>query len=203
MAPVNGSATCVAQLLVQAAASVAVNVTEVRPDALTVNVAAPLLELSAVIVTLCAVAKFDGVNVSELPAVTDRPVFPEVLATDTVTFADGAEDSDIPTVPVVPCVMVCEAGVTIRLGVPVVDGTSVAVMTAAVYPLPLAVKVVVPVPVALAVTVTVCGVAKFDGVNVRLAGDSVSPVLPLAAMDTVSFAVGACDSARVNVPVLP
>ena len=43
----NGSATCAAQLLVQAAASVAVNVTEVRPVALTVNVAAPLLELSA------------------------------------------------------------------------------------------------------------------------------------------------------------
>ncbi len=98
----NGSATCAAQLLVQAAASVAVNVTEVRPVALTVNVAAPLLELSAVTVTLCAVAKLAGVNVSELPAVTDRPVFPEVRATDTVTFADGAEDSDIPTVPVPP-----------------------------------------------------------------------------------------------------
>jgi hypothetical protein len=180
-----------------------VNVTEVRPDALTVNVAAPLLELSAVIVTLCAVAKLVGVNVSELPAVTDRPVFPEVLATATVTFEDGAEDSDIPTVPVVPCVMVCDVGVTTRLGVPLLDGTSVAVTVAAVYPLALAVKVVVPVPVALAVTVTVCGVEKFDGVNVRLAGDSVSPVLPLAAMDTVSFAVGACESARVNVPVLP
>ena len=128
----NGSATCAAQLLVQAAASVAVNVTEVRPVALTVNVAAPLLELSAVIVTLCADAKLAGVNVSELPAVTDRPVFPEVRATDTVTFADGAEDSDTPTVPVPPWVMVCEAGVTSRLGVPVVDATSVAVMTAEV-----------------------------------------------------------------------
>jgi hypothetical protein len=77
-----------------------VNVTDVRPDALTVNIAAPVLELSAVIVTLCAVPKFDGVNVSELPLVTDRPVFPEVRATDTVTFDDGAEDSDTPTVPV-------------------------------------------------------------------------------------------------------
>jgi len=86
---------------VQEAASVAVNVTEVRPDALAVNVAAPLLELSAVIVTLCAVAKFDGVNV-RLVGDAVRPVFPEVRATDTVTFEDGAEDSDIPTVPVVP-----------------------------------------------------------------------------------------------------
>jgi hypothetical protein len=112
-----------------------------------VNVAAPLLELSALIVTLCAVAKFDGVNVSEPPAVTDRPVLPEVRATDTVTFEDGAEDSDTPTVPVPPWVMVCEVGVTIRLGVPVVeDGTSVAVTTAEVYPPPAAVKVVVPVP---------------------------------------------------------
>ena len=58
-------------------------------------------------------------------------------------------------------------------------------------------------PLELAVTVTVCAVAKLDGVNVRLVGDSVSPALPLAAMDTVTFAVGACDSASVNVPVLP
>ena len=39
--------------------------------------------------------------------------------------------------------------------------------------------------------------------NVRLVGDSVSPALPLAAMDTVTFAVGADDSARVNVPLPP
>ena len=58
-------------------------------------------------------------------------------------------------------------------------------------------------PVELAVTVTVCAVAKLDGVNVRLVGDSVSPALPLDVMVTVSFAVGAFDSARVNVPVLP
>jgi hypothetical protein len=89
-------------LVVQAAASETVNVCEVRPDALTVNVAVPLLELSAVIVTLCPAEKFDGVNVSELPAVTDRPVFPEVRATDTVTLEDGAEDSDTETVPVLP-----------------------------------------------------------------------------------------------------
>ena len=128
----NGSATWLVQLPVQAGASVAVNVTEVRPVALAVNVAAPLLELSAVIVTLCADAKLAGVNVSEVPAVTDRPVFPEVRATVTVTFADGAEDSDTPTVPVAPWVMFCEAGVTIRLGVPLLAGTSVAVTTAEV-----------------------------------------------------------------------
>ena len=58
-------------------------------------------------------------------------------------------------------------------------------------------------PLELAVTVTVCAVAKLAGVNVRLAGEAVSPVLPLDATDTVTFAVGACDSARVNVPVLP
>ena len=101
MAPVNGSATC-PQLLVQAAASVAVKVTDVRPEALAVNVAAPVPELLAVIVTFCAVEKFDGVNVSELPPVTDRPLFPEVNAVLTVTFEAGAEDSEIPTVPVPP-----------------------------------------------------------------------------------------------------
>ena len=34
-------------------------------------------------------------------------------------------------------------------------------------------------------------------------GVSVRPLLPLAAMATVTFAVGAEDRARVNVPVLP
>jgi hypothetical protein len=66
-----------------------------------VNVATPVLEESAVIVTLCAVEKFDGVNVSEVGEAVS-PVFPEVLATDTVTFPDGAEDSDIPAEPVRP-----------------------------------------------------------------------------------------------------
>ena len=98
---------------------------------------------------------------------------------------------------------VCDAGVTIRLGVPVLAGTSVALTVAAVYPLPLALNVVTPVPVALAVTVTVCAVAKFDGVNVSVDGDSVSPLFPDAAIETVSFADGAADRARVNVPVWP
>ena len=39
--------------------------------------------------------------------------------------------------------------------------------------------------------------------NVRLVGDSVSPALPLAARDTVTFEAGADDSARVNVPLPP
>jgi hypothetical protein len=53
----------------------------------------------------------------------------------------------------------------------------------------------------LAVTVTVCAVAKFDGVNVSVAGDSVSPVLPDEAIVTVSFEDGAWDRASVNVAV--
>jgi hypothetical protein len=53
----------------------------------------------------------------------------------------------------------------------------------------------------LAVTVTVCGVEKLDEVKVRLVGEAVSPVFPLAATETVTLLVGALDSARVNVPV--
>jgi hypothetical protein len=63
--------------------------------------------------------------------------------------------------------------------------------------------VVVPVLVAFAVSVTVCGVLKFDGVNVRLVGEAVRPEFPLAARLTVSLEVGACDKASVNVPVVP
>ena len=88
-----------------------------------------------------------------------------------------------------------------------IDGVFVAVSVAVtavdVYPEADAVNVVIPVPLELAVTVTVCGVLKLDGVNVRLAGEAVNPVFPLAAMLTVVLLVGACDSARVNVPVLP
>src|SRR5215469_14021633 len=98
--------------------SVAVNATEVKPDALAVNVAAPVPEPLAVIVTFCAVEKFDGVNVSELPPVTDRPLFPEVNAVVTVTFEVGADDSDIPTVPVLPWVMFCAVGLTTMLPPP-------------------------------------------------------------------------------------
>ena len=69
-----------------------------RPVALTVNVVAPVPELFAVIVTLCAVAKLDGVKVSDVGEAVS-PLLP-LAAIDTVTFEDGAEDSDIPTVPV-------------------------------------------------------------------------------------------------------
>ncbi len=78
-------------------------VTEVYPVALTVNVAAPVPELFAVIVTFCGDAKSDGVKVSDPPPVTDRPLLPEVNDVATVTFAAGAADSEIPTVPVPPC----------------------------------------------------------------------------------------------------
>src|SRR5215469_3084668 len=103
---------------VEEACSVAVKVTDVKPEALTVNVAAPVPELLAVSVTFCAVEKFDGVNVSELPPVTDRPLLPEVNAVVTVTFEAGAADSDTPTVPVLPWVMFCAVGLTTMLPPP-------------------------------------------------------------------------------------
>jgi len=75
--------------------------TEVRPVALTVNVAAPLLALSAVIVTLCRPnAKLAGreTSASCRRSPTGRCSL-RSRATDTVTFADGAEDSDTPNRP--------------------------------------------------------------------------------------------------------
>ena len=77
--------------------------------------AAPVPVALAVTVTVCGVAKFAGVNVSELPAVTDSPLFPEVNAVLTVTFAVGAADSDMPTVPVLPWVMFWAVGLTTML----------------------------------------------------------------------------------------
>ncbi len=67
------------------------------------KVALPVLELSALTVTVCAVAKLDGVNVRVPPPVTVSPLSPEVRVVVTVTFADGAADSDSPNVPVEPC----------------------------------------------------------------------------------------------------
>jgi len=110
--------------------SVAVNVTEVSPEELSVNVACPVLEPSAVIDTACPLLKLEGVKV-RLVGDAVRPVLPEVLATDTVTFEEGAEDSETATVPVLLCVIVCEAGVTIMLTWLAV-GFSVAVTTAEV-----------------------------------------------------------------------
>ncbi len=111
----------------------ALNVTEVRPVALTVNVAAPVLVLSAVTVTLCADAKFDGVNVSELPAVTDRPVFPEVRATDTVTFDGRRRGQRYPDRPGAALGDVLRGGSHHQAGrAGAWTGTSVAVTTAEV-----------------------------------------------------------------------
>jgi hypothetical protein len=64
------------------------------------------------------VEKFEGVNVSDPPEDTDRPLFPEVSAVLTVTFAAGAEDSEIPTVPVPPWAMFCDVGLTMRVPEP-------------------------------------------------------------------------------------
>jgi len=52
--------------------------------------------------------------------------------------------------------------------------------------------------------VTVCAVANLAGVKVRLAGEAVSPVLPLAATVTGDvWRWAPATRARVNVPVLP
>ena len=64
------------------------------------NVVVPVPELFAVIVRFCVVEKFDGVKVSDVGD-SVSPLLP-LLATDTATFAEGAEDSDTPTVPVEP-----------------------------------------------------------------------------------------------------
>jgi hypothetical protein len=183
------------------ATSVAVTVAAVSPPPLAVKVVAPVpLEL-AVIVTVCGVEKLDGVNVSEVGEAVS-PVLP-LAAMDTVTLEAGADDSASVNVPVLPWVTFRLVGEAVIEPPAVVDATSVAVTVAAVYPLALAVKVVAPVPLELAVTVTVCATSKLDGVNVSEVGEAVSPVLPLEVMDRVTFAVGADDSASVNVPVLP
>ena len=66
-------------------------------------------------------------KVSEDPPVTDRPVLPAVRAVVTVTFAAGAADSEIPTVPVVPWVTDSEVEVAWMLPV-VVPVVSLTVM---------------------------------------------------------------------------
>ena len=78
--------------------------------------ATPVLDESAATVTVCAVLKLLGVNVSVPPELTDRPVLPEVRATVTVTFEEGAVDSDTPNVPVEPCVTDSDVGLATTLG---------------------------------------------------------------------------------------
>ena len=185
--------------------SAAANVTDVRPEALTVNVADPVLELSAVTVTLCGEEKLAGVNVSEPPAVTDRPVFPEVRAVVTVTFPEGALDSEMPTVPMDPWVMFCVVGFTTMVGVPVEPVVSVTVNVTDVRPEALAVNVAGPVPEELAVIVTFCAVEKLAGVNVsEPPAVTDRPLFPdVFAVVTVTFEVGAEDSVIPTVPSLP
>jgi len=97
--------------------SVTVTDAVVKPDAVALNVALPVLDESAAIVTVCAVAKLLGVNVSVPPELTDRPVLPEVRATVTVTLEVGAVDSETPKVPVEPCVTGSEVGLATTAGV--------------------------------------------------------------------------------------
>src|SRR5580692_10731637 len=100
------------------------------------KVAAPVLDESAAIVTVCAVAKLAGVNVSVPPELTDRPVLPEVRLTVTVTLAEGAVDRDTPNVPVAPCVTDSDVGLATTLGV--VAGLTVTETAEEVAVLPLA-----------------------------------------------------------------
>src|SRR6185437_14254585 len=81
-------------------------------------VATPVLELSAVIVTVWGVPKLDGVNVSEPPPVTESPVFPDVLVVVSVTFEVGAADNETANVPVLPCVADSEVGFATMLAPP-------------------------------------------------------------------------------------
>jgi hypothetical protein len=80
-------------------------------------VAAPVLEESPATVTVCAVAKLAGVNVSVPPEETESPVLPEVRLTVTVTFELGAVESDTPKVPVDPCVTDSDVGLATTAGV--------------------------------------------------------------------------------------
>jgi len=97
--------------------SVAVTLALASPVALAVNVAAPVLEASAAMVTVCAVAKLPGVKVSVAPELTDSPVLPDVRLTVTVTLDVGAVDSDTPKVPLPPWATDSAVGLATTLGV--------------------------------------------------------------------------------------
>jgi hypothetical protein len=101
--PVNGLTTWDGVLVEPAAVSVPVTVTEVQPGALAVNVAAPVPAEFAVTVTGCGRFQLLDDSVMELPADTDSPLFPAVLATVTVIGVDGEAVSDTPTTSLVPC----------------------------------------------------------------------------------------------------
>jgi hypothetical protein len=52
------------------------------------------------------------VNVTAVPALTARPELPAVRPTVTLTFPDGADDSDTPNTSLVPCATENDAGLT-------------------------------------------------------------------------------------------
>ena len=80
------------------------------------NVAVPVLEESAVMVTSWAVFQSAGVKVSVPPEVTDRPLLPVAKLTVTVTVNAGAAESLTPTVPVESCATGRAAGAATMAG---------------------------------------------------------------------------------------
>jgi hypothetical protein len=82
---------------------VAVTAAGVYPVALPVEVAKPVLEASAVMVTFWATSQLDDVEVSVLREPTGRPVLPGARLTVTVTFEVGAAESVTLKVPVESC----------------------------------------------------------------------------------------------------
>ncbi len=99
--------------------------------ALAENVAAPVLAVSASIVTCCAVFQSVGVKVRLAPAPADRPLLPAVRLTDTVTSEAGAADSATPKLPVNPCMTGSEPGLATMAGLTVLLGVQVRVAGAA------------------------------------------------------------------------
>ena len=94
---------------------VPVTVTEVQPGALTVNVAAPVPDELAATVTGCGRFQLLDDSVMELPADTDRPLLPEVLATLTVIGVAGDADSETPNTSLVPWATENDGGLAWRL----------------------------------------------------------------------------------------
>src|SRR5262249_36596438 len=100
-------------------ASVAATVTDGRPVALTVMVAAPLVvsvSSAAETVTFCRVAKLAGGKVSVPPAGTVTSVSPAVRAEVTVTLPVGADERRTANVTMPPSGTLTFAGETMRVG---------------------------------------------------------------------------------------
>jgi len=105
--------TCDWIAVVRAAASVPVTDTGVQPEALTVNVAAPVPELLAATVTGCGRFQSLEFSVIVLPEVMPSPVLPDSV-TVTLIAADGSSFSDTPNSSLVPCDTVKLAGLAFR-----------------------------------------------------------------------------------------